>query len=232
MNATLLEKFIQGGGHRALSDIEKATINSIKSQSFAAVKNLGGRAEADVRNIINAETSKRRSKYEKILREKLSTGVINRESVSEMTRNLGMKTGDWERDLGRLIATESHNAYEEGRSSELTEKHGADVLVYKDVYSGACSSCIKAYLTGGINSEPKIFKLSELRANGTNIGKKQSDWLPTIGAIHPNCRCTLNRFEKDTKWNSDKRMYVKSDKYVQKYDYNITIKIGGKDYKI
>ena len=36
--------------------------------------------------------------------------------------------------------------------------------------------------------KPRIFLLSELEANGTNVGRKRRDWLPTVGAVHPWCR--------------------------------------------
>lgn len=41
------------------------------------------------------------------------------------------------------------------------------------------------------NGTPKIYKLTELIANGSNIGKLKSEWLPVIGAVHQNCRCEL-----------------------------------------
>lgn len=226
------KKFVQGGGHRGLSDYEKRILEAIKRQSFDAVKNLGGKIEGDLRNSINYGEVKRRSDYEKVLRKELSEGVINRKSVAEITRELGIKTSDWERDLGRLVATESHNAYEEGRASEIAHKHGSDALVYKDVYSGACTSCIKAYLTGDINSEPKIFKLSQLIANATNIGKKSKEYLPVLGAMHPNCRCTLNVYQEGLSWDAKKRDFVRSGKYKQRYVYNISIKIGDDNFQI
>lgn len=226
------KKFIQGGGHRELTDHEKATLQSIKTQSFAAVKNLGGRVEGDLRNSITKEEIKRRAEYEKILREELSTGVINRKSIGEITRDLGIRTGDWMRDLGRLVETESHNAFEEGRASELTEKHGADVKVYKDVYLGACSSCVKAYLTGGIGSQPIIFKLSTLIANGSNYGRKSAQYRPVLGSLHPRCRCTVHLYEEGTKWDDKKGMFVRTDKYVQRYAYDIKIKIGNDNYQL
>lgn len=226
------KKFVQGGGHRELSLREKETIKAIKRQSFDAVKNLGGRVEGSLRTSINAEEVSRRKDYEKVLRKELTEGVVNRKSVADITRSLGLKTGDWERDLARLVETESHNAYEEGRAAELTDQHGEDVLVYKDVYNGACTSCIKAYLTGDINSEPKIFKLYQLRANGTNVGKKSSDYLPVLGAMHPRCRCTLHLYQDGLSWDGAKRDYVRTEKYKQKYVYDLEIKIGDKTYKI
>ena len=103
---------------------------------------------------------------------------------------------------------------------------------FKDVYNGACKHCIKAYLTGGIDSEPKIFKLSELRANGTNIGKKPEAWLPVIGGMHPHCRCTLNKYNPLYSWDSKTRSFTKPKEYKQRYAYDISVTIGGVEHNI
>lgn len=34
---------------------------------------------------------------------------------------------------------------------------------------------------------PRVYKMSELMGNGTNIGKKRSDWKATVDNTHPNC---------------------------------------------
>ena len=64
--------------------------------------------------------------------------------------------------------------------------------VFKDVFVGGCRHCIRLYLTGGIGSQPKIFKISDLIANGDNIGVKVNDWKPVISSTHPHC------FDKET----------------------------------
>lgn len=226
------KRFVQGGGHRALNDHEKQMVKSIREQSFQAVKGLGQRVAGNFTNIISAEDIKNRANYETILRNELTEGVLNRKSVAEIIRELGLKTGDWERDLGRLVETESHNAYETGRASEYFEKYGQDVEVYKDVYAGACKYCIEAYLTGGIGSEPKIFKLSSLQLNGTNIGRTPKDYLATLTSLHPHCRCTMNIFQKGFVWNSVMRIFSAPKGYKQRYSYNITVTIGSNNYNI
>ena len=53
------------------------------------------------------------------------------------------------------------------------------------MYAGACKECISAYLTAGFGSKPKVFKLSDLLSNGTNVGRKQKDLKPILGPHHP-----------------------------------------------
>lgn len=50
-----------------------------------------------------------------------------------------------------------------------------------------CPDCVRLHLTAGPGSPPRIFKLSELQANGTNVGKKRAAWKAVIGPVHPWC---------------------------------------------
>lgn len=68
----------------------------------------------------------------------------------------------------------------------------SEILVYKvGPHDGAtCKHCMKFWFTDdGVT--PKVYKMSELIANGTNIGKKVADWKPTIDNTHPNERHKL-----------------------------------------
>ena len=107
-----------------------------------------------------------------------------------------------------------HTAYEEGRAANIEYELGKDAIVYKDVYPGACRHCIRLYLTNGFGSQPRLFKLSALRANGTNIGRKPVDWLAVLGPIHPWCRCTLNKLPPGYKWDDKTKDFVPPANYV------------------
>lgn len=225
-------KFVRGGGHRALSEAELRTLEIIKSRSYAAIKGLGSRIESETTQIIGTTEATRRAEYEDVLRDTLAEGVKNRQSVAEIVSELGHKTGDWDRNLGRIVDTEMHNAYEEGRAAELRSVNGDSVKVYKDVYDGACKWCIKLYLTKGIGSAPIVFTLSSLEANGTNIGKKTSDWKATVGGVHPHCRCTMHKFIDGYEWNSSKRVFEAPKGYTKRYDYDVTITVGDEVFHI
>ena len=65
---------------------------------------------------------------------------------------------------------------------------GIPTYIQEDGFvSHNCKSCMRFwFLPDGIT--PRVYKLSELMANGSNIGKKQADWLPTVSNTHPNER--------------------------------------------
>ncbi len=47
-----------------------------------------------------------------------------------------------------------------------------------------CPDCRRLFLEDGA---PRVFPLSELRANGTNVGVKRANWKPVLGPVHPWC---------------------------------------------
>lgn len=225
-------KFVMGGGHRELSFVERAALENLKTNTFNAVKGLGNKVSSNATEIVGKSKSMRSIQYKRVLNEELALGVEYRKSVGEIAREIGKRTGDWNRDLGRLVETELHNAYEEGRALEFEFQAGEDVNVYKDVYAGACKYCIAAYLTAGIGSVPKIFKLSELRDNGDNVGLKVSEWRPVLGGMHPFCRCTLHRLLPGFRWDDDKKAFVREANTNSGFKYGIKVTIGSNVFNI
>jgi len=127
--------------------------------------------------------------------------------------------------LGRIVDTEMNNIFQRGRAVQIAEQNkGKDPLVYKDVYEGACRHCIHLYLTRGLGSEPRVFKLSQLIANGTNIGRKVRDWLGTISGVHPWCRCNLRIKEEYTKWDKIKKQFVYDEEELKKEEERLGIR--------
>lgn len=115
----------------------------------------------------------------------------------QVIRQLRELSKDWERDWHRVAHTELWDAKVQGEAqsimngeSPLSNK-GGETRVFKRPSPMACPMCKKLYLEKGTN-KPRVWKLSELAANGTNYGKKQADWKPTLGTLHPNCMCPLS----------------------------------------
>ena len=186
-----LKTYLESGKHIPLTKVEKNTIESIKKQYLGDIKANNGRIFQDINNIIGKNEKDNRKAYEAVIRGEIERGFLAKKSSLEIARDLARKTGDWNRNFTRIVAYISHQAFDEGRAAWIEDKYGEDALVAKNVYLGACKYCISAYLTGGVGSQPKIFKLSQLKANGSNIGRKVKDLKPVVGNHHVNCRCTL-----------------------------------------
>lgn len=199
---------IKRGEYIKLNQHELASLKSLKMQSLADIRSFQGAIFTDVNNIITQADKKNRKAYEKVIRKELRAGFAKRQSYKEIAQNLGNLTGDWARRWDRIVQYQGHLAFDEGRAAIYERKGGDDAEVYKITYPGACKHCIRLYRTGDESSEPRVFKLSELKTNGTNIGKKVADWKPVIGPVHPFCRCTLHFKEKGQVWSLEKQTFI------------------------
>lgn len=126
----------------------------------------------------------------------------------QVIQELREKSGDWERDWHRVAHTEMWGAKCNGEvqaivngESPLSHDKG-DTKVYMRPSPMACNKCKQLYLERD-GKTPKVFKVTDLMANGTNYGKKQADWVACVPPLHPNCMCTINVMPKDTKFDDD-----------------------------
>lgn len=206
-----LVQYIKRGDYIPLTYSEKQVINTIKTQSLASLRATGNRIFQDINNII---IDKSREGQEEFLKQEIADGVAKKRTVRQIANDIARKTGDWSRDFDRIIQYTSQAAFESGKAAALQREFGDDVYVYKTVFPGACKHCIRLYLTKGLGSEPKVFKLSQLITNGSNIGRKVADWLPTLDPLHPYCRCALQYLSAGDqfKWDIEKKKFeVQSD---------------------
>lgn len=119
---------------------------------------------------------------------------LQNESKGKLKTKLRDLSKDATRNWERVVHTEVSNAISLGSVDRIIEdnkgKNPEDVLVYRIVKDDAalCKWCRKFYVDS--DGTPKIYRLSELLANGSNYGKKTSDWKPVALATHPNERCS------------------------------------------
>lgn len=111
--------------------------------------------------------------------------------ANKMRKELQGKIDNWEYRWRTVVATEINRASNWGAMDAIIHNNKGmapeQITVYKQGNKpghGACKYCSKFwYLEDGVT--PRVYKLSELMANGSNIGKKAKDWLPTIDSTHP-----------------------------------------------
>jgi len=221
-------QYVKKGQYIPLSKREKAEYEVAKQKTYSHLKGLGIKIKGDISTILYNENDKYRVEREKIVKKEIEEGVLKRKSLKSIVSEIGHKTEVWNHDWARIIETECNDIFQKGRADTIKEKRGGDTLVFKDVYDGACRHCIRLYLENGIGSKPKIFKLSELEANGSNVGRKVNDWKPVIYSTHAFCRCTLREIPEGFEWNEEKGKFTlkeKNEKRVTRKN-KIPIKIG------
>lgn len=218
MDYKQFQKFIKSGQFVPLTDEEEFVLEQVKTQSYNDISGLGSKIIQGARNIVVRANLKEQNRIRDIIKEKAVDAVKYRKSAAQMASDLGHATEDWERDWLRIAYYTLQNAYNYGRARSIFRDHGEDAEVYFDVLKGACKHCRKLYLTDpdDENSEPIIFKLKDILANGNNIGRKAAAYLPTVSPIHPYCRCTIRYKDPNMVWDEETQSYTKPKQYQPK----------------
>lgn len=175
-----------------ITSFEKNAIASLERQMFNDTNKLFNNIKSEVSNqLVFADKKLNTVHHSKEVISASKEALARRKGVQYVASELGHLTGKWNRDLSRIADYVLHTAFDEGRAAQF-KKYGPQVLVYKIPYPQACRHCVRLYLTAGIGSQPRLFTIPELEANGTNVGRTVNNWKATIGPVHPHC------FDKET----------------------------------
>jgi hypothetical protein len=184
------------------------------AQAYAAmhgaqyVTGLAHRVSADaVTEITGEESQLTPEDVKRIIADEVAAGVSRRDAVERIRSNLGHEIQNWTRDWKRIAQTEVGNAIFAGEADVIERHHGKEARVCRVPRPDACPDCKRLYLDKDGN--PKIFRLSELRANGSNVGRHRSAWKPVLEATHPWCAC-------DLMWLPDGAYWEDGDLKIQK----------------
>jgi hypothetical protein len=183
---------------KMLGSMEREAVELVRSRIAQHAKDLGAQLEGDVMHLLLDVEARARHRVSKL-------GVSRREEEKLLVADALARVKDSVAELKKrwsLIAiTEVHNGIEEAKAVALVRSHGGrDPLVYKLPRPDACAYCRMLYLkSDGVT--PRIFRLSSLMANGSNIGRKarkptltgklKTALRATLGALHPCCACLL-----------------------------------------
>lgn len=194
----------------------KLTRSQERSVDYAKVKaqqSIDTLTQRITSNVITMAVQSDLSMWEAV-KEVIPAALENNTPRYKVIQQLREKTGDMERDWHRTAHTELWSAKCQGEAEAIVNnehpmsRKGAETMVYCKPAMNACPKCKQLYLEND-KITPKVFKISELLANGNNYGKKQADWLPVIPPLHPNCMCTINVKPDDTEFDSQGNLIYK-----------------------
>lgn len=165
--------------------------NRQKTHIEAAKLGIEGLLEQAKSNLV-AEVSNSFSRINNQINAEESFDLIENaknKSLSQFRQLLKQASDKSNRSWQTMAITEVSNLVGHASLDRITEtSEGQDaneIYVYRLIAdSQACPWCKKFY---GIET-PKLYRLSTLIANGSNYGKKKSDWKAVVGATHPNTR--------------------------------------------
>lgn len=186
---------------------------SIEHAKIKAQQSIDSITQRITSGIVTAAVQSDLSMWQAV-KETIPSAVENNTPRYKVIQELREKTGDMMRDWHRVAHTEMWDAKLQGEAEAIMNDESpfssekGETLVFKRPAHNCCNKCRQLYLErDGVT--PRVFKLSDLMANGTNYGKKQADWLPTLGILHPNCMCTLNVMPKDTEFDGQGNLVFK-----------------------
>jgi hypothetical protein len=234
LNATSYDnfkKYISSGNFMQLNSYERAVLSSLQRQSLSDVKGIGERYKKTLEGALN---SSERKYYEDTIRNKMLEGRAKKDSLRNISNDIAKELDAFGRDFDRIVQTVSHNAFTEGREAFFVKNYGNDARFYVDVYAGACTFCVQSYLTNGVGSQPKIFKVGELPPSSTNYGKKKANWVVTKPSSHPYCRCTTFSLPEGYVWDEEKKDFMPPKDFERKVERKSKVKVtwGDKEYEV
>ena len=172
-----------------LSVASRAAVQLARQTAGLHAQGLGNRMADALLSDINVEDAALRTSMLDVIQDEVAKNRLLNETVGKLAGRLAERTGDYARDWRRLAATETMNVEEHGIADVVEADFGKDARVAKIPNDDACKSCVAAYLDE--RGRPRIYSMSTLRANGSNVGRKARDYLPTVDPLHPWCHCRM-----------------------------------------
>lgn len=196
----IIEEILASNILPTLNDESQYTVQHAKAAAQEAINN----AKATLKKEIKTEILTANTQFKELLSANpvLVTPQLRQEEKEKAGLSLLTKIGIvttaatalwmFRREITDVM-TQTINSSEVDQIKDLAIAQGkvpADVLVYKEVVNDNRLSpeCRRLHLSGG---EPRLYRLDEVQANGTNRGKPRSAWRIVVEGTHPNCRCTL-----------------------------------------
>lgn len=211
MTYAQFQKFLASGNFIPLTEEEEFALQTVKNRAYTDITSLGNRMRTGLSNVVLRNNQQQALVVQNMIKQKTIKAVELRMGARGLAADLAETSQDWEVDWLRIAYYLTHEAYNSGRAQSILKEYGADAEVYFDVYPGACVRCRELYLTDpeDPDSEPIVFKLKDIIANGNNIGRKVKEWKPTISPTHPYCRCTINHKKAGFAWDAELRAFTK-----------------------
>jgi len=141
----------------------------------------------DKEDLLDTPNMKRREEALKVIREEVGSAVLTNDTSKEVASRIRQRTKDLTRNFERIAETELQATHNEGMIYEAVYQDGENARIARIPETDACKHCLRLFLQP--NGRPRIFKVADLLANGTNVGVKARNYKPTAFPIHPNCRC-------------------------------------------
>lgn len=182
----------------------------------------GNELKTDLVSIIDANLMPFKDKDEgKLIYDILSDPKTKGKYLGEALHG---KVANWRHRYATIVRTEKARAENFGALSAILhnnpDKQAEDIKVFKAGRNAndplTCKHC-KSFWFESDGVTPKVYPLSELIQNGSNIGRKTAEWLATIDPTHPHCAHFLVHLKDGYTIDKGDLQYVSKDfRYTKK----------------
>ena len=229
MSYKQFQDFITSGKFIKLTYSEQHALDYIKKRSYSDIKGLGNKISSKTGKILIERDYQKRIKLQRLVEDKTKQAIENRKSIKQLAADLRSVFKESTRDFERMADYLMHEAYSHGKVMSMLRDDSVDnISVYFLVSKNACKTCQELYLNKDYT--PKVFKLDDILTNGNNIGRKQTELLPTVPPLHPRCRCNIMKVRQGMEFDSNTGAFTKVDKtqrnVLKERGVKIKVKIG------
>jgi hypothetical protein len=187
------------GGVVAPRSTQEGAMKWLEKMMERYIDKAGDQLAADVQSSIEGTLMPIIDRREgKVIYEALKDPDIYKKNLRSLLRE---KVENWDYRWKTIVNTELNRASNWGSMDAILHNNAGvtpeNITVYKvgnEPGHGACKYCAKFWYEAD-GKTPKVYRLSELIANGSNIGRKAKDWLPTVDGAHPNETHTLHELK-------------------------------------
>lgn len=212
-----------------LSPIELLAIQEAKQSAGLHFKTLAADIEAGIYSKLAATNLSvvNEATVLNIVRDEVALAILEHKTWTTLAENLSqsLKTEN-SKKIQKIARTELHAAKQKGIVQAIANKvdiygisDGPDSLVSVVTHTGRCEDCASLYEENG---SYKIFKLSELLKNGTNVDSKHTrenglhnHWKPVVPPAHPQCFCEIRYLPPGAAWQG-KTLVLAAPEALQK----------------
>lgn len=205
-----LRIFLAKNEHVKLNNFEKEIVDRAKNKVYDELFKISLDFKKVLKDFYRGDFRKEMFENKDDVKNILLKYTLSAKDKKALKEKVKQEIPQWTRRVDLIIDTMMHEVFTLGRVMYIAKsgKEGLDQRVYVRVFEGACGSCYKIYTEGGKDTPSKIFKLSELLANGNNHNVKRKDWIPVLPPTHPYCRCLIEKYVEGGTWDSSLNNYV------------------------
>lgn len=180
-------------GIKPIGDAHDFSVDHLNQTTKQQIEKLKLDISTRIENIIRQNNvDYKMNALQNLDRSDMADQLVKESSLGKVKQMLRDTSKDATRDWQRVALTEMGNAIGAGSVDRIVtdnrDRELDEIYVYRVIVgdSVTCKYCRRFY--GDVGQSPKIYRLSTLLGNGTNFGKKSSDWKPVTGSTHPNTR--------------------------------------------